>query len=323
MKKLKSILQVSAVGLGLLACDRVGEDIIPQQQNEVNEIGIPGRSSRVFDLNSTILSTGSSDVEVSKTPKNGNLSFLENGLLRYEPNNDFTKLGDHFELDFLDNLGKLLKREAYQITVVQDSTGNPCINGAVMDFMTLIQGEVVIVNILDNDSICQDSVTSINITIVDPPINGTAQLNSDNTITYISDSSTIGFDSLIYSLNINGDGTQHNSQASVLFTILPHDTCDFQLFSDSLLIDSLSHTDSLGVEIPVFENDVLCDVGFSSLTLTTPQNGTAWISDINAVRPKVFYRPNAGYLGHDEFEYSLCPSTPGSCQSATVQLIIQ
>ncbi len=217
-----------------------------------------------------------------------------------------------------------VERYMATITKVGNSIALPRFTVVCMQQAANLQDDVVIVNedesvvvpIFDNDA---DLPTVGTLTTTDPTNgsvtiddNGTPNDPSDDIVTYIPDPDFNGADTFDYTIcNEFGDC----STATVTVNVLPIvDAFD----------DSVTTEESTPVDIMILANDN--DLPSSGiLTTTTPSNGVVTINDNGTPNDPsddfVTYTPDAGFLGTDSFEYTICDDA-GNCSTATVTIIV-
>lgn len=138
------------------------------------------------------------------------------------------------------------------------------------------------------------------------PIHGKAQLEQGHFfVVYLPKEGYYGLDSLAYTISSG----ELQSTAWLVVNVM-EGACVATANGDSATT-LMNQT----VSIPVLRNDILC--GNETLSISqNANNGVATISN-----GEVSYRPDAGYIGFDNFQYRICVN--GSCKTASVQVTIQ
>jgi hypothetical protein len=149
---------------------------------------------------------------------------------------------------------------------------------AVNAATTTVAGSRVVINPTPSNT-----GTSLRITAVGRPTNGTAAVTTAGTVSYTPKTGFSGADAVQY---WTADGTGQTTSAWVTVTVAPVAAADIR-----------STTVSKAVGIPVLAND-----SGTALTVTAhsdPTNGTVTIAPSGAA----VYDPNAGFVGTDSFQY--------------------
>lgn len=145
---------------------------------------------------------------------------------------------------------------------------------AVGDFDTLAEDRSTITDVLANDTGLGDAPVAV--TIVTPPLHGTATPLPDGTVRYEPRASYAGGDTYTYRVS---DADGQASTAAVALTITAVNDAP-ALASDVAATDL-----GTAVDIPVLANDVDVDGDvLSVVSITTPSNGTATINTNGTVR---------------------------------------
>lgn len=160
---------------------------------------------------------------------------------------------------------------------------------AVNDNATTPEDVAVNIFVLGNDTDANGD--TLRVTSAGTPSNGSASVNSDNTIRYTPRADFHGSDSFTYTIT---DGRGGSASATVFVTITPVN--DAPIAVD----DSASTAKNTAVKINVLANDL--DVDGDRLTVsgtTSAANGRVAINPDGTVT----YTPNSGFSGTDSFSY--------------------
>ncbi|OED35410.1 hypothetical protein AB833_29690 [Chromatiales bacterium (ex Bugula neritina AB1)] len=133
------------------------------------------------------------------TPGNGSAVVLASNLILYTSEVDFAG-SDSFEYTIDDGNGGTASAEV-TVTV---TTGNT-VPVAVADNVVADTAALVNIDVLANDS--DDDGDTLTVTIVTPPLGGTAVVQANNTVDYTSSSEFIGTDAFEYSIDDANGGT--------------------------------------------------------------------------------------------------------------------
>jgi Tol biopolymer transport system component len=168
------------------------------------------------------------------------------------------------------------------------------------DTASTVAGTPVTIEVLTNDTGEGLSVTDV----TDPP-NGTAEINPDNTITYISDPGFSGLDTFDYTVT---DSSGATDTATVNVTVEPPPLIAVD--------DQATTTAGEPVDIDVLAND--SGTGLTVTNVTTPAHGLAELLSGTTIR----YTPDADFVGPDSFEYTITDSD-GASDMATVTVDVE
>ena len=167
---------------------------------------------------------------------------------------------------------------------------------AVADTATTAAGTAVVIAVLANDS--DPDNNPLTITAVSNPVNGTATINGNNTITYTPTAGFSGSGGFTYTIS---DGTtQRSAPVSVTVTPPPGNSPPIAV------ADTATTAAGTAVVIAVLAND--SDPDNNPLTITAvsnPVNGTATINGNNTIT----YTPTAGFSGSGGFTYTISDGT--------------
>jgi hypothetical protein len=158
------------------------------------------------------------------------------------------------------------------------------------------------------DVLANDDPGLIVISVSDPG-HGTAVINSDGTIAYLSDPDYHGHDAFIYTAV---DALGGSVAAGVFVTVDPMND------PPAAMPDSAATNEDEAVVIDVLAND--SDVESDSLTViatTDPENGSIVLGEGGAIT----YTPNDNYYGADAFSYTVSDENGGE-STATVSVTV-
>lgn len=102
--------------------------------------------------------------------------------------------------------------------VPEDAIGSNLLPVAANDTATAALFQPVTINVLGNDQDPDGSLNPASVTILSPPNRGTAQTNSDGTITYSPTGSTTGTDSFTYTVADNSGAVSNPANVNVTIT---------------------------------------------------------------------------------------------------------
>ena len=168
---------------------------------------------------------------------------------------------------------------------------------AVADARTTSPNTAVVVPVLSNDT-----GTSLDVRTVTTPANGTARINSDDSVTYTPNTGYTGSDSFSY---LASDSFEQPATATVTVTVENRPPVAGADSATTVAPNSISR-------IPVLAND--SDPDGHTLTVAsvaTPGNGTATVT---SDRKAINYKPAARYSGTDSFTYTVSDGRGGTAQ---------
>ncbi|MFY7651945.1 MAG: CshA/CshB family fibrillar adhesin-related protein, partial [Chitinophagaceae bacterium] len=229
-------------------------------------------------------------LQISSQPTRGSVSLNTTGTITYTPNANFIGVDSLF----------------YTLTNAEAVVSLPIkVTIWVLPTGTNDQ-EQTPVNTPVNIVIGNNDGPSFNLTTVQlttQPINGTAQLNNNGTVTYVPKTDFVGKDSFNYILRTNL-GIQ-SKPITVYVNVFPRGTDDI----DSTFIN-------LAIAIPVKLNDGAGTQQSAIIIHTPAKNGVALVGLNNLVN----YTPNPQFLGIDSFYYQL--QTPDGLLSSPIKVTV-
>jgi hypothetical protein len=227
-------------------------------------------------------------------PANGSATINPDGTVTYTPDASFTGT-DTFEYTISDGNGGT-DTATVTITVEDDAVSDPI---AVDDARSTDEGTPVTLDPRGNDS--DPESDPLTVTSVTTPINGTAVINPDGTVTYTPTPGFAGTDTFDYTIN---DGNGGTDTATVTITVGDDDN-DAPVAVD----DAVTTEPGDPVTLDPRGND--SDPDGDPLTVTsvgTPTNGTAVINPDGTVT----YTPNPGFTGTDTIPYTIDDGNGGT-----------
>ena len=262
-------------------------------------------SSVVIDViaNDTDLDEDSLTVSSISQPRNGTVTIADNERsVVYVPDAQFSG-ADSFTYQVVDGNGG--SADATVTVQVTDTNGEPI---AGDDIASTAQDNAVTISVLGNDS--DPDGDALTLSIVTNATNGLAVVQGA-AIVYTPEAGFDGNDALTYRVTDPG-GLFATAQVSI--------TVSAENGSPVAVDDAVSNEQDDAVTIDVLAND--SDPENDSITVqsvTQPANGETTVS-ANALR--VVYRPSAGFVGVDSFQYSISDGNQGvSTATVTVSVI--
>jgi len=179
-------------------------------------------------------------------PANGTVTVNADNTINYVPNADFVGT-DTFTYEVtVTNTDGTTTTEIATVEVVVDPIADVIDDTASTDFET-----PVTIDVLANDTF---EGTSIAVTSVSTPANGSVVINADNTVSYTPNTNFFGTDTFTYTVTVtHADGSTNTETATVTITI------------DDQLIDAVDDTNAVLADgsngqtavLNVLDNDVL------------------------------------------------------------------
>lgn len=301
----------------LIGCDEENLPIEETVQLKKAEHFTLSSTATYIDLKSLVNTTSAVQLSVLSEPAKGKLTTIGNGVLEYLPVKDFTNGQDFFRFAVYNQSNKLLAEDTVVITISEDPSVLPCGLYARSDYARSYDGENLILDVLENDLICDSiqAVLHINYSLEALPIHGVAQL-MDNKIKYFPKAGYVGVDSFIYKLAAATD-TSRCSYGKVRVLIQPEEPVDpnFVPFNDTYMISR----DSLGINhyLSVFANDYLPGnrSAYSSSLIGLPHYGEATGYSMSSI----IYKPTTALIGKtDSITYQVCKGS--NCKTAKVYI---
>ena len=252
-----------------------------------------------FDATSTV------EVTSVTTPSNGTVVINSDGTVTYTPAADFNGTDTFDYTVTVTNLDGTTTTETATVTV----TVTP-VSDVMDDTAVAIDQNPVEIDVLANDTF--DSDTEVAITSVSNPANGSVEINSNGTVTYIANEGFYGDDTFTYTVTVtNADGSTTTETATVTVTVY---LTPFAI-DDEVVIDA-----NIPETIDVLANDYDVDgtIDIASVEIVSnPSNGTVIVNADGTIT----YTPDFDFIGEDSFEYQVCDND-GLCDTATVTVIV-
>ncbi|MFC1877149.1 Ig-like domain-containing protein [Thermodesulfobacteriota bacterium] len=237
---------------------------------------------------------------------NGSVSITNNGTnVTYSPNADFNG-SDSFTYTASD--GSPSNTATVDVTIGAENDP-PVAND---DSASTDEDTAVIIDVLDNDT--DTDGDPLEVSAVSQGTNGSVSItNNGNDVTYTPNADFNGSDSFTYTAY---DGTPGGTDtATVEVTIDPEN--DAPVANN----DTASTDEDTAVVVDVLANDTDVDAG-DTLTVSAVSQGTNGSVSITNNGNNVTYTPNADFNGSDSFTYTAYDGTPGSTDTATVNVTI-
>ncbi len=261
-------------------------------QNTPNDINILANDSGLED--------GFGSLTIHNQPQNGVVTINDNRSVTYTPDSDY--IGDDSFVYMLEDVDGDYDLATVTIKVIEKPNSVPVANpvSRATEMNTPLTFDV-----LFNDTGLEDGVASV---VVTPsPVNGTAIVNDDFTITYTPDSDYMGTEVFGYQVcDVDGDC----ATASITIIVKETGTNHNPIAVDD---NTLTYVNT-SVDIEVLSNDSGLEDGFGELVIhSSPSFGSVVVNSNNTIT----YSPYYMFIGADEFEYRL-HDADGDWDKATV-----
>lgn len=283
----------------LIACNQTKDDFIPKNENQNGEQSLKIVTTKdapvVINLLKEHQINEESTFEITKQPLIGTANFLENGLILYRPDSNTSSGNAVITYEICVN-GTC---ESFTIIIeIVDSTDDiPCTHSSILtDFATVsTPHESLFIDVLANDSFCENEVDTTRLAIVVPPESGTASVGL-NQIYYTAGAELPPVDYIVYSVTEEG-----NPENVAYGLVIINKICGQQI---KIHNDFSAVPSDVTSNIDVLWNDVFCPDSIDLNTLTIielPENGTAGINSDK----DIVYTPDMGFVGEDSLKYQL------------------
>ena len=158
------------------------------------------------------------------------------------------------------------------------------------DAVTTPEDSPITIPVLANDGY---TGTNYSVTSNSTPVNGSAVINPDGTITYTPDKDFNGIDIFTYTVtSINPDGTVSTETATVTVTVIP---------VKDAKNDVVTTPEDTPIRILVLANDGYVGTNHAVTGCSTPSNGSA-VMNLDGT---ILYTPNKNFNGTDTFTYTV------------------
>ncbi len=239
-------------------------------------------------------------------PSHGTAVINAGSSITYTPAKDY--IGNDSFTYTIQDPGGLSASATVTVTLKQDSGNHPPV--ARNDTAHMVKGTHVGIAVLLNDS--DPDGDMIVVTAVGAPLHGTAVINGGSSITYTPEMNYLGTDSFSYTIQDPG-----GLSASATVTVTVNEE---SVNHPPVAQNDTAHTaKGTHVEVAVLLND--SDPDGDPLIVTAvgaPLHGTATITSGGG---KVTYTPNSGYVGTDDFIYTISDGRGGT-DLATVAVTV-
>jgi large repetitive protein len=255
----------------------------------------------------------SASVTITEPPAHGAATANGDGTLTYTAATGF--LGTDLITYNVCDTGLPIYCRSAIVTVAVSTTNLPPV--AVNDSLSVKGGEATTVAVLSNDRDPNDNMVPATLSIETAPVNGTAKVNPDATITYIADTNYVGADLVVYRICDAGKPT-YCARAFLEITVT------------ETAIPPLAHNDmattSAGtpVTLDLLANDSAPQVPLAPSTVKVVSKPSQGSVEIDSTTGKATYRPNPNFSGTDTFTYEVCDTATKKprCTTAAATVVV-
>lgn len=288
-----------------LGCERIAEDVEPSDVETPVETG--GRVYYTFqnsivaiDPISLVTSSEIERINILTTPTYGSISFSDNNLLVYTPNDNIKEATEQLSLEAVKKNGTKTINEI-TINIIAEDFKMPCINIAMTDKVKLDINSTIIIDVLKNDVICEGVFKQLS--IFKDPENGVVNKTLDNKIEYTPNTGFKGNDRFLYAIDVEKDGKIIKKIAFCQIQVI--DTaCKTILKIDNAFLKQQNFIEP--INIPVLANDELCpnDLSKGKLELEqSPKKGACQILPNKTIVYQLSFGTAPIPTFRDSFEY--------------------
>ncbi|AWB67163.1 hypothetical protein C2869_12270 [Saccharobesus litoralis] len=242
-------------------------------------------------------------------PTNGSAEVVD-GQLVYSPAEHFAG-SDTIVYQVSDSANA--KSNTATLTISVTSTNDTPV--ATNDSANTLEDTAVVIDVLSNDADIEDtSFASSQITIVNPPSQGSATIDTEGTITYTPNDNVNGSDSFTYTVTDSESAT--SNEATVDITIAAVN--DAPIAVDNQVADVTEDTVYI---INVLGNDIDIDSTLDTNSVTIVEQPTQGSVNVTS-QGQIEYTPSANYNGSDLFTYTVADIEGLVSNAANVSLTV-
>ena len=204
---------------------------------------------------------------------NGSLTRQADGTYRYAPVANFNGADS---ISYRTSDGKLSAAGTIRLTITPVNDAPVAAN----DSATVLQGQLVSINVLANDSDIDSLASSLRPVIIAQPAHGTVLVNANGTISYTPTASYFGADSFTYATS---DGQAQSSAASVSITVTPSAPVNHAPVFTSAPPTSIT----LNGSVPVAGDSLFQAIGTTgstAATFTITERGGTYLNEVGYYR---------------------------------------
>ena len=244
-------------------------------------------------------------------PDNGHAAVDEDGMITYEPTDDFFGT-DSFTYEVCDTDGAC---DSAVVSVTVTSVNDPV--SAVADASMTDEDTPVEIDAAANDSAGPaNEAQELEVSLDVPPSHGSVAI-VDNVLVYTPEVNFNGSDSFVYQVCDTGDGADDPvpSCATATVSITVNAVNDLPVVRDDDV--EVDEDDVVVIDVLANDEDVEGLVSSTVTVTSAPSNGDATVEPDGTIT----YEPDDDFNGTDSFTYQVC-DTDGACDTAVVTVTI-
>ncbi|TRX58260.1 hypothetical protein FNH22_14475 [Fulvivirga sp. M361] len=291
--------------ISVYGCDTFEEDALSSDNGvelSSGDIKVLANSSSVIDFNRIVKTQETVSVKITDEPDNGEFKNVENNLFSYKPDEDFLEGKDAVGFDVIDTDDKVIKSGTIDIVVSQDKSDFPCAIFALEDNAVLTNGQMVTVDVLANDILCNVSLADLEVSIVKTPGVGEEADIKDKKLRFFPGSG-FEFATLVY--KVNRVNEPDSGSYGIVNIAVEAPACEFEA-KDDVYNYTLPLDGQTALEVDILVNDILCLNGSAPDAVSiveTTKFGDAAIQQGN----RLVYWPNLSKGTYsDSLVYQVC-----------------
>ncbi|MCH2199474.1 MAG: Ig-like domain-containing protein [Flavobacteriales bacterium] len=239
------------------------------------------------------------------SPEHGEVIIEDDGTITYVPNDNYEgtdffryqACDDGFPTPAICDLGDV----AVTIVPVNDT---PIVED---DLVTCLIEESVTVDVAANDSDIEQLLDATSVTLLSAPVQGTAEVNADGTITYTANADAIGSDAVVYQICDLGAPEPILCSEGTLVILIgddrPNPEGDYAITPEDVPVQ---------VAVADNDSDPNGDLDLSSVSILAVQGeGVANVNNDGSIT----FQPASNWYGFALISYQICDAQ-GLCESA-------
>lgn len=240
------------------SCEHIKEDTLP---DTTDNTGNTEKVFYTFQENDVLItpiqllnSVNIKGLRIASVPMYGKIEFLDNGYLHYKPNDGVVEADDQIDIEVTKNDATTFKHTIV-VKIVPQNQSLPCIISAFADNVKTTENNLVEIDVLKNDHICD--ATFKDIEIQKNPLHGTA-IVQNNKITFTPNAGFKGEDRFLYTITaLTTEGIIVKRPAFVQVAVMSTvPTCTTTLRNDNFEVKPQNLGDSIRMDL--LANDMIC-----------------------------------------------------------------
>ena len=247
-------------------------------------------------------------VVITQPPANGSASANANGTITYVSNGAEVST-DSFRYTVTDNTGALSNTATVTLTVTAVNDAPVAVNDAA----TVAEGATTTIAVLANDTDADGTLNPASVVITQPPTNGSATVNANGTISYVSNGAEVSTDSFRYTVKDNTGALSNTATVTITVTAVND--------APVAVNDTATVAKGATTTIAVLANDTDADGTLNPATVVITQQPTNGSATVNA-NGTITYVSNGAEVSTDSFRYTIKDNTGALSNTATVTITV-